>query len=209
MYSAIVVTLVASIFGSSSHLINGPTSAISLLVFSSLAFLDPENRTVLFEALFLLGVLVGAFQILIAVFKLGDLTQYISESVIIGFLLAAALLIALGQLGNALGVRDKRNARMAVLERTYLTLFKGDGVNYRALILSVTTVVLAVVLRQLVKRYGLPQLDLLAVLVIAAVVAYLAGWSTVDHGGNTAVALTAKIPQSLPTPHIPDVQIGL
>lgn len=209
VYSAIVVTLVASIFGSSSHLINGPTSAISLLVFSSLAFLDPENRTVLFEALFLLGVLVGAFQILIAVFKLGDLTRYISESVIIGFLLAAALLIALGQLGNALGVRDKGNARMAVLQRTYLTLFKGDGVNYRALILSVTTVVLAVVLRQLVKRYGLPQLDLLAVLVIAAVVAYLAGWSTVDHGGNTAVALTAKIPQSLPTPHIPDVQIGL
>ena len=55
VYSAIVVTFVASVFGSSSHLINGPTSAISLLVFSSLAFLDPENRTVLFEALFVLG----------------------------------------------------------------------------------------------------------------------------------------------------------
>ncbi len=59
VYSTIVVTAVASIFGSSSHLINGPTSAISLLVFSSLAFIDPENRTALFEALFVLGVLVG------------------------------------------------------------------------------------------------------------------------------------------------------
>lgn len=209
VYSAIVVTLVAAIFGSSSHLINGPTSAISLLVFSSLAFLDPENRTVLFEALFLLGVLVGAFQILIAVFKLGDLTRYISESVIIGFLVAAAFLIALGQLGNALGVKDKGTGRMPVLKRTYLTLFQGDAVNYRALVLTVTTVALAVGLRWLVKRYGLPQLDLLAVLVIAAVIAYAAGWSTPNRGGNTAVALTAKIPQSLPTPHIPDVQIGL
>jgi sulfate permease, SulP family len=36
LYSAIVVTLVASIFGSSSHLINGPTNAISLVVFSAL-----------------------------------------------------------------------------------------------------------------------------------------------------------------------------
>ena len=45
VYSAIVVTFVASVFGSSSHLVNGPTSAISLLVFSSLAFIDPENRT--------------------------------------------------------------------------------------------------------------------------------------------------------------------
>jgi SulP family sulfate permease len=209
VYSAIVVTFVAAVFGSSSHLVNGPTSAISLLVFSSLAFLDPENRTVLFEALFLLGVLVGALQILIAVFKLGDLTRYISESVIIGFLVAAALLIALGQLGNALGVRDKGNGRMPVLKRAYLTLLHGDAVNYRALVLTVTTVALAVVLRWLVKRYGLPQLDLLAVLVIAAVIAYLAGWSIADHGGNTAVSLTAKIPQSLPTPHIPDVQIGL
>ncbi len=36
LYSAIVVTFIASIFGSSSHLINGPTNAISLVVFSSL-----------------------------------------------------------------------------------------------------------------------------------------------------------------------------
>ena len=208
VYSCIVVTFVASIFGSSSHLINGPTSAISLLVFSSLAFLDPENRTVLFEALFLLGVLVGTFQILIAVFKLGDLTRYISESVILGFLLAAAVLIAVGQLGNALGVKDQGTGRMSVLKRTYLTLFHGDAINYRALILSVATVVLAVVLRRLVKRYGLPQLDLLAVLVIAALIAYVAGWSTEDHTGNTAVALTAKVPQSLPAPHIPSVQLG-
>src|SRR5580658_7915456 len=79
VYSAIVVTAIASIFGSSSHLINGPTSAISLLVFSSLAFIDQENRTVLFESLFVLGVLVGIIQILIAVLRLGDLTRYISE----------------------------------------------------------------------------------------------------------------------------------
>lgn len=209
VYSAIVVCFIASVFGSSSHLINGPTSAISLLVFSTLAFLDPENRTVLFEALFLLGVLVGAFQILIAVFKLGDLTRYISESVILGFLLAAAVLIAVGQLGNALGVKDKGNGRMPVLQRTYLTLLHGDAVNYRAVVLSVATVVLAVALRKLVKRFGLPQLDLLAVLVIAAAIAYVAGWSTPDHTGNTPVALTAKIPQSLPSPHIPEVQLGL
>lgn len=208
VYSCIVVTLIASVFGSSSHLINGPTSAISLLVFSSLAFLDPENHAVVSEALFVIGVLAGAFQILIAVFKLGDLTRYISESVILGFLVATALLIAVGQLGNALGVKDKGSGRMKVLERTYLTLFQGDAVNYRAVVLSVTTVALAVALRWVVKRFGLPQLDLLAVLIIAAVIAYLAGWSTADRNGNLGVSLTAKIPQSLPTPHVPLVQLS-
>ena len=183
VYSAIVVTFVASIFQSSSHLVNGPTSAISLLVFSTLAYIDQENRSVLFEALFLLGILVGTFQILIAVFKLGDLTRYISESVILGFILSAAILIALGQLGNALGVKDQGNGRQSVLKRTYLTLFHGEAFNYRALIISVATIVLAIVLRRLVKRFGLPQIDLLA-------------------------TLTAKIPQSLPHPHIPSVQLS-
>ncbi|WP_167103954.1 SulP family inorganic anion transporter [Mycobacterium sp. DL592] len=208
VYSAIVVTTIASIFGSSSHLINGPTSAISLLVFSSLAFIDPENRTVLFEALFALGILAGTFQILIAVFKLGDLTRYISESVIIGFMAAAALLLAIGQIANALGVKNKGNAHMQVLERLYLTVFHGDPINLRAVFLSITAVVLAVGLRKLVQRFGLPQIDLLTVLIVAAVIAYLAGWSTAGKGGKTAVALAAKVPQSLPSPHIPSVDLG-
>src|SRR3984893_1216580 len=55
VYSAIVVTAVASIFGSSSHLINGPTSAISLVVFSALAMFDPDARYDAYQAAFLLG----------------------------------------------------------------------------------------------------------------------------------------------------------
>ena len=77
-------------------------------------------------------------------------------------MLSAAVLIALGQLGNALGVKDQGNGRQSVLKRTYLTLFHGEAFNYRALIISVATIVLAVVLAALVKRFGLPQLDLLA-----------------------------------------------
>ena len=208
VYSAIVVTAVASIFGSSSHLINGPTSAISLLVFSSLAFIDPENRTALFEALFVLGVLAGTIQISIAVLKLGDLTRYISESVIVGFMLAAAFLLALGQLGNALGVKDKGNGKMQVLHRVWLTLCHGDAINVRALFLSASAVVLAVLIRRLVQRYGWPQIDLLTVLVVAAVIAYTAGWSTPNNHGKTLVSLAAKVPQSLPAGHIPEVDLS-
>src|ERR1700736_4821275 len=55
LYSAIVVTFVASIFGSSSHLINGPTNAISLVVFSALAIFDPDQKVEAAEGMFLLG----------------------------------------------------------------------------------------------------------------------------------------------------------
>src|SRR6202167_1794046 len=82
LYSAIVVTAVAALFGSSSHLINGPTSAISLVEFSALAVFAPDQRVEAAEGMFLRGVMVGAIQIAIGVFRLGDLTRYISESVI-------------------------------------------------------------------------------------------------------------------------------
>lgn len=206
LYSMIVVTTVAAIFGSSSHLINGPTSAISLLVFSALAFLDPENRTDLFEALFLLGVLVGSIQILIAVFKLGDLTRYISESVIIGFLVGASFLLAIGQIAGALGIHNKGNGHMQVLHRLWLTLFHGDPVNFKALLLAVVAIILAVLLRAFVRRYKLPRIDMLLVLIVTGLIAYLAGWSVPGLGGETVIETAGKIPGSFPTPHIPVIK---
>src|SRR5271166_1200810 len=122
LYSAIIVTAVASIFGSSSHLINGPTSAISLVVFSALSIFDPDQRIEAAEAMFLLGAMVGSIQIFIAVFRLGDLTRYISESVVLGFMSAAALLLAIGQVSNALGVKDKGTGAQHILHRLWLTL---------------------------------------------------------------------------------------
>jgi SulP family sulfate permease len=206
LYSMIIVTTVAAIFGSSSHLINGPTSAISLLVFSALAFIDPENRTDLFEALFLLGVLVGSIQILIAVFKLGDLTRYISESVIIGFLVGASFLLAIGQIAAALGIHNKGNGHMQVLHRLWLTLFDGDHVNSKALLLTAVAIVLAVLLRAIVRRHKLPRVDMLFVLIVTGLIAYLAGWSLPGVGGETAIETAGKIPASLPAPHIPEIK---
>jgi SulP family sulfate permease len=155
LYSAIVVTLVASIFGSSSHLINGPTNAISLVVFSALAFLDPDARFDAYQATFLLGIMVGTIQILIAVFKLGDLTRYISESVVIGFMAGAGALVGLSQLGNLAGLRDRGTGHQHILHRVWLTL-TGGHVNPRALGIGLGTIILVVILRKLVRKYHLP-----------------------------------------------------
>ena len=208
LYSAIVVTAIASLFGSSSHLINGPTSAISLVVFSSLAFFDPDARIEAAEAMFLLGVMVGSIQILIAVFKLGDLTRYISESVILGFMVGAALLLAIGQSGNLLGVRDRGTGDQNILVRVWLTLTEGDPFNVRAIAISVATVVLALVLRRAVRAWRLPQMDMLLGLALVAAAAFLLGWSQPGVGGKTAIAVIGSVPASLPSPHIPQIKFA-
>src|ERR1700730_3416363 len=138
LYSAIVITLVASIFGSSSHLINGPTNAISLVVFSALAFFSTGAHMEMYQAMFLLGIMVGVIQILIAIFKLGDLTRFISESVVIGFMAGAGSLVAITQIGNLTGLRDRGTGQQHVLYRIWLTL-GGGHVNPRALGIGVGT----------------------------------------------------------------------
>ena len=207
LYSAIVVTAVASIFGSSSHLINGPTSAISLVVFAALASFDPNQRTEAAEGMFLLGVMIGGIQIAIGAFRLGDLTRYISESVILGFMSAAAALLAIGQLGTALGLREQGTGAQHVLYRLWLTLVNGGPLNPRALGITAVTLLLASLARYAVNRYRLPRMDMLAVLVAVAAAAYLLGW-TIPSGGRVAVSVAGAVPAALPTWHIPIVKLG-
>jgi sulfate permease, SulP family len=206
IYSAIVFAAVASLLGSSSHLINGPTGAVSLVVFSALSFIDAEARLDAYEAMFLLAALIGLVQIVIGVLKLGDLTRYISESVITGFMFGAAVLTIVGQVGNALGLKSLGTGHQHVFYRLWLTLTQAAPVNLKALAISGSAIVLALLARKLVRRYRLPQLDMFVVLLLVAVPAYLAGWSLPNAAGKTAIGLIEAVPPNLPGFHIPEIQ---
>src|SRR5580693_5463289 len=202
LYSAIVVTFVASIFGSSSHLINGPTNAISLVVFSALGFFNTDARLEAYQAMFLLGIMIGCIQILIAIFKLGDLTRYISESVVIGFMAGAGTLVGLTQLGNLTGLRDRGTGGQHVLYRIWLTLSAGH-INPRALGIGLGTIVMVILLRKLARKYHLPQIDMLVALIVASLVAAWFGWSKPGLDGKTLISVVGSVPRSLPLPHVP------
>jgi SulP family sulfate permease len=208
LYSAIVVTFVASVFGSSNHLINGPTNAISLVVFSALAFLDPEARFDAYQATFLLGVMIGVIQILIAVFRLGDLTRYISESVIIGFMTGAGFLVALGQTANFLGIKDRGTGHQHVLVRFWSTISESGPVNLFALGVGAGTIALVLVLRWIARRYRLPQMEMLLALVAAATVSAFFGWTIPGADNKTLIAVIGAVPGSLPAPHIPEIKFS-
>jgi SulP family sulfate permease len=207
LYTAIVFTAVAGIFGSSRHLVNGPTGAVSLVVFSALAIFDPEAKLDSYEAMFLLAIMIGAVQITIAVTKLGDLTRYISESVVTGFIIGAATLTIVGQVANALGVKAQGTGHQHVLERLYLTLTQEAPFNLKAVAISGGAIVAAILSRQLVRRFKLPQLDTLFVFVALTLAAYFVGWSTAAPGSKTAISLIEAVPSSLPGLHVPEVKL--
>jgi SulP family sulfate permease len=203
LYSAIVVTVVASILGSSSHLINGPTNAISLVVFSALAPFPAAAQA--YEAMFLLAVMVGMIQILFAVFKLGDLTRYVSESVILGFMAGAGILIAIGQIGNFVGAAKRGTGDQAVLVQLWETLARNGAFNPDAIGVGVGTILTVLLLRKLVARYRLPQMEMLLALIGAATLAAYFGWSAPIGKHPAVVSVVGKVPAALPWFHLPAV----
>lgn len=96
LYTAIISTILGSAFGSSRHLIAGPTNAISLLVASSMRnYMGFDNA---YEMLFLMTFMVGAIQILFGVIKLGKAINYVSHAVIVGFTQEQEFSLPLGSL---------------------------------------------------------------------------------------------------------------
>jgi len=102
LYTSIVPTIVAALWGSSAQLITGPTNAISLVVFSSLlGMADPfTDRYV--QLAFTLALLVGLIQVFLGFVRLGVLVNFVSHSVVIGFTAGAGVLIGVKQLKNLL-----------------------------------------------------------------------------------------------------------
>ena len=84
LYAAIVPAIIGSLWGSSAQLITGPTTAISLVVFSTLIDLAPPGSSHYVELAFFLALLVGIVQILMGVARLGSLLNFVSHSVILG-----------------------------------------------------------------------------------------------------------------------------
>ena len=104
LYCAIGPAVVAALFGSSWHLVSGPTAAIAIVVFSSLAPLATPGSPQYIVLALTMGFLVGAIQLGIGLARLGNLARYISHSVVVGFTSGAAFLIAASQLKHFLGI---------------------------------------------------------------------------------------------------------
>jgi SulP family sulfate permease len=176
LYTAIVLTAIGSLFSSSRHLINGPTNAISLVVFSAVAVLGPLSHDQALQAVFLLAVMVGLLQILIYALKLGDLTRYVSEAVVLGFMAGAALLVALSQVPHLLGLHPRGAGDQHLLHRLWLTFQEGGPIRRSSVTIGMITILVAALLRRVRTRTKVPFPDMLLALIVASVAAWWMGY---------------------------------
>ncbi|KJS15259.1 MAG: sulfate permease [Peptococcaceae bacterium BRH_c4b] len=149
LYSAIVLAMLGSMFGSSNHLATGPTNAISLLISSYMAIYLGQGN--FFATLFLLTFMVGAIQFSMGALKLGKLVNYVSHSVIVGFTAGAGVIIALGQLNALLGISLPKG-KLSTLEKVMLTFDHIDKINYSALLLGIFTIMVIIAAKRINKN---------------------------------------------------------
>lgn len=113
IYAAIFSAILASAFGSSRHLVVGPSNTIAILIQAGTAqvlytyyrdLAGPEKQMMAVNILMQLSLLVGLFQVLGGAFKLGRLTHFVSHSVIVGYLVGVACAVAVTQTYVLVGI---------------------------------------------------------------------------------------------------------
>jgi len=145
LYAAMVVPIIAALFGSSFHLISGPTTAISIVVFAAVSkYAAPGSEE--FVALALtLTFLAGVYQLVFGLAKFGLLVNFVSHNVVIGFTAGAAILIASSQIPYILGIHIPRGEGFI---NTWIDLYSGVGeFNIYLLIVGLGTLVSAIIIK--------------------------------------------------------------
>ena len=104
LYAAFIPAIIGALWGSSRQLLTGPVAVISLMTASALAPFALAGTDQYVALALLLALLVGVIQITMGAFKLGVIVNFISHPVIIGFINAAAIIIALSQFNKLLGI---------------------------------------------------------------------------------------------------------
>ena len=191
LYTAIVMTAVGALFDSSRQLINGPTNAISIALLGAIGSIKDPQLAV--QAAVLLAFLMGAIQLAISLARLGDLTRYISHSVIVGFTLGASVLLVLDQLKNLLGQSGVGDVHAHFVLRFWRSLTEGGPIHGPTLWVGLASIALVALLRLFKRLAGWPLLPefLITVIVMAAATARLG----LDQQG---VKVVGDIPTGLP-----------
>jgi len=104
LYTAIVPAVIAALFGSSWHLISGPTLALSITVYATLAPLAEPGSADYITLALTLTLLAGLYQLAFGIARLGTLVNFVSPAVVTGFTAGAAILVVTSQLRGVLGI---------------------------------------------------------------------------------------------------------
>ena len=195
LYTAMITPIIAGLFGSSRHLISGPTTAISIVIFSTIRAHAAPGSEEFIQLALTMTLFAGIYQFIFGLARLGSLVNFVSHTVVIGFTAGAAILIGTSQLRHVLGIEIPHGHSFA---RAWLVVFENLGhINFTVFSVAMLTLAVALVIK---KRFPLLP-NLLIGMVAGSGLAYYFG------GEAAGLKMIGAIPANLPPFSLPHASL--
>lgn len=194
LYAAFIPTIIGVLFGSSAILSTGPVAMTSLLTAASIAPLAALGSEQFYAYAILLALLSGLIQIGFGLARMGVLLNFLSHPVLMGFINAAALIIAISQIPAFLGISIKQSKHLLLDTWTVLTNF--DALHGMSLAFGLGAFALLYFFKKIAPK--LP--GVLITVGLLTGISYLVGFA--EHGGR----VVGEIPRGLPGLTVPSFE---
>lgn len=185
-------TPIGTLFSGSQFMTIGLTSAMMIAVADALIGYSGEE---MIAALFTLTLLIGVFQLAFGLLKLGKFTQFISNSVMVGFLVGIALVVVFGQLGDFTGYYSDAAGDVRLAIDTLLNIGQWS-------LPTVATGLVTIIIIVIFNRTRLRNFSMAIAMVLGTLGVFLLGLDSVKLVGDTFDIISA-----FPTPVLPNIAL--
>ena len=192
LYTLLLPPVAFALFGSSRHLVVAADSATAAILAGSLSLVAAPGGAHYVSLVGALALVTAAMLLLARVFKLGFLADFLSRTVLAGFLAGVGAQVAIAMLGDMLGVAEtSRNS----LIRVWQVLGGLAGTSTLTLALSAAVTVAILLGKRFAPRWPIP---------LAAIIAAVAA-SQAYHFAAHGIAVIGPLAGGLPAIRLPDV----
>ena len=192
LYALMVGTPIAALTLSSQFMYVANTGALAVSVGDALGGYSGDQRL---EALVLLTVLVGIFQLLLGILKLGWITNYVSNSVLAGFMTGIAFLIILGQIDEFTGAHSEYGNKILA---TFDIILHPSGIDWPTVAIGLSTLVMIL----LFSKTRLSKFSMVLGMIGASALVQILNLTSVE-----LIQDIAEIPKGFPTPTLPGLTL--
>jgi SulP family sulfate permease len=192
LYTLLLPPVAFALFGSSRHLVVAADSATAAILASSLSLVAAPSSAHYVSLVGALALLTAAMLLLARIFKLGFLADFLSRTVLSGFLAGVGAQVAIAMLGDMLGVAEtSRNS----LIRAWQVLGGLAAASTTTLALSAAVTAAILLGKRFAPRWPVP---------LAAIIAAIAA-SQAYHFAAHGITVIGPLAGGLPAIHLPEV----
>ena len=192
LYTLMLATPVGALFTGATFMNVSTTSALAVAAGDTLISYSSSSRE---SVLVTLVLLIGVFQVILGLLRLGWLTRFIPFSVMTGFMTGVAALIIIGQLGDFTGYYSTASGKIPQLADLVLNR---ESIEWATTAIGLLTILLILWLR----KTRLNRFSLIFALLLASGVAVV--MNQVITANIKLVGDVADVPRALPSLVLPD-----